>query len=115
MIRRPPRSTRTDTLFPYTTLFRSDLVLLAIGHDSLLRDPLDAARPADVHQRHVGPGESRQIVVVEARPLAELGIPGLQRVRRFGILHELIAPCPDFAHLFEVGIFEERLIRKSVG
>src|SRR3546814_14163276 len=28
MIRRPPRSTRTDTLFPYTTLFRS-----------LLRDP----------------------------------------------------------------------------
>src|SRR3546814_3320093 len=30
MIRRPPRSTRTDTLFPYTTLFRSDR---AIGHD----------------------------------------------------------------------------------
>src|SRR3546814_7928716 len=25
MIRRPPRSTRTDTLFPYTTLFRSRL------------------------------------------------------------------------------------------
>src|SRR3546814_7266273 len=28
MIRRPPRSTRTDTLFPYTTLFRS----AALGH-----------------------------------------------------------------------------------
>src|SRR3546814_3930617 len=27
MIRRPPRSTRTDTLFPYTTLFRSIIVL----------------------------------------------------------------------------------------
>src|SRR3546814_7378335 len=26
MIRRPPRSTRTDTLFPYTTLFRSPVV-----------------------------------------------------------------------------------------
>src|SRR3546814_16718538 len=26
MIRRPPRSTRTDTLFPYTTLFRSQLL-----------------------------------------------------------------------------------------
>src|SRR3546814_14790601 len=25
MIRRPPRSTRTDTLFPYTTLFRSNI------------------------------------------------------------------------------------------
>src|SRR3546814_5266042 len=30
MIRRPPRSTRTDTLFPYTTLFRSD----ALGVDA---------------------------------------------------------------------------------
>src|SRR3546814_5933911 len=29
MIRRPPRSTRTDTLFPYTTLFRSTSVLLS--------------------------------------------------------------------------------------
>src|SRR3546814_8495169 len=28
MIRRPPRSTRTDTLFPYTTLFRSALHIL---------------------------------------------------------------------------------------
>src|SRR3546814_10448997 len=28
MIRRPPRSTRTDTLFPYTTLFRSALIRL---------------------------------------------------------------------------------------
>src|SRR3546814_5444820 len=27
MIRRPPRSTRTDTLFPYTTLFRSPVML----------------------------------------------------------------------------------------
>src|SRR3546814_6287144 len=40
MIRRPPRSTRTDTLFPYTTLFRSLAQLLdlslqrsqAVGH-----------------------------------------------------------------------------------
>src|SRR3546814_1645697 len=32
MIRRPPRSTRTDTLFPYTTLFRSNLVpVTALG------------------------------------------------------------------------------------
>src|SRR3546814_4517122 len=28
MIRRPPRSTRTDTLFPYTTLFRSEVRFL---------------------------------------------------------------------------------------
>src|SRR3546814_17516797 len=30
MIRRPPRSTRTDTLFPYTTLFRSYHILAEI-------------------------------------------------------------------------------------
>src|SRR3546814_16910096 len=29
MIRRPPRSTRTDTLFPYTTLFRSDALVFS--------------------------------------------------------------------------------------
>src|SRR3546814_10258211 len=34
MIRRPPRSTRTDTLFPYTTLFRS-----LIGHGDSPADP----------------------------------------------------------------------------
>src|SRR3546814_4937925 len=38
MIRRPPRSTRTDTLFPYTTLFRSGAVDLDIA------DRGDAAR-----------------------------------------------------------------------
>src|SRR3546814_8596676 len=30
MIRRPPRSTRTDTLFPYTTLFRSDMIVIDV-------------------------------------------------------------------------------------
>src|SRR3546814_6671660 len=32
MIRRPPRSTRTDTLFPYTTLFRSNFSSRFNGH-----------------------------------------------------------------------------------
>src|SRR3546814_18180883 len=33
MIRRPPRSTRTDTLFPYTTLFRSQPTKLRVVPD----------------------------------------------------------------------------------
>src|SRR3546814_11746934 len=33
MIRRPPRSTRTDTLFPYTTLCRSDRSRKGANHD----------------------------------------------------------------------------------
>src|SRR3546814_961378 len=48
MIRRPPRSTRTDTLFPYTTLFRSCRLRLAPqrdGHDWLASgSPLAAER-----------------------------------------------------------------------
>src|SRR3546814_19324941 len=36
MIRRPPRATRTDTLFPYTTLFRSTLLSLGSGKGGYL-------------------------------------------------------------------------------
>src|SRR3546814_3938756 len=36
MIRRPPRSTRTDTLFPYTTLFRSAFASTAGGDGRLV-------------------------------------------------------------------------------
>src|SRR3546814_15098004 len=35
MIRRPPRSTRTDTLFPYTTLFRSQPEVRQVAADDL--------------------------------------------------------------------------------
>src|SRR3546814_10842137 len=38
MLRRPPRSTRTDTLFPYTTLFRS-LDGLSAGYDLIISNP----------------------------------------------------------------------------
>src|SRR3546814_1511607 len=37
MIRRPPRSTRTDTLFPYTTLFRSAFDEVRVGQDDLFQ------------------------------------------------------------------------------
>src|SRR3546814_8783604 len=41
MIRRPPRSTRTDTLFPYTTLFRSTRGPFAVLAVSALSPKLD--------------------------------------------------------------------------
>src|SRR3546814_5817543 len=46
MIRRPPRSTRTDTLFPYTTLFRSVLAKLVTAYGQVekkIGDPTDPA------------------------------------------------------------------------
>src|SRR3546814_2049712 len=48
MIRRPPRSTRTDTLFPYTTLFRSPY-LRADSHALRTRAPLDPKVSFDLH------------------------------------------------------------------
>src|SRR3546814_5300854 len=47
MLRRPPRSTRTDTLFPYTTLFRSGVGLLVL-------QPQHEALHAAVAHRQVG-------------------------------------------------------------
>src|SRR3546814_2865099 len=46
MIRRPPRSTRTDTLFPYTTLFRSTLLCLSSAVNAALRSTMRSARLA---------------------------------------------------------------------
>src|SRR3546814_12540001 len=61
MIRRPPRSTRTDTLFPYTTLFRSDTGLLTPfrkAHPSL--PPKETCESAPVHSHQVCPAIDRR-------------------------------------------------------
>src|SRR3546814_16678031 len=49
MLRRPPRSTRTDTLFPYTTLFRSRRQAQGErrGYTSFRRDAHRVANPVD--------------------------------------------------------------------
>src|SRR3546814_14367774 len=49
MIRRPPRSTRTDTLFPYTTLFRSPRCHRRIGALCFERPPPLRESGADGH------------------------------------------------------------------
>src|SRR3546814_14905330 len=64
MIRRPPRSTRTDTLFPYTTLFRS--------YRSWLRrhDPQGAGndRGPGAYARHAGDGPAWSLCRDDASP-----------------------------------------------
>src|SRR3546814_10280271 len=56
MIRRPPRSTRTDTLFPYTTLFRSQRIC---GLAMPATDEGEAAR-LRLFRRWAGKGEEEQ-------------------------------------------------------
>src|SRR3546814_1083154 len=59
MIRRPPRSTRTDTLFPYTTLFRSTElgggfeIVDDLGDDPAPVDRVDAGEPHCVAEDEV--------------------------------------------------------------
>src|SRR3546814_810274 len=93
MLRRPPRSTRTDTLFPYTTLFRSLKSVYARIADPLARaglplyaqhfDPIDTGTLVDIfrddpHASLLGtdalrdgvdvPGHSLRMVVMEGVP-----------------------------------------------
>src|SRR3546814_9693296 len=67
MLRRPPRSTRTDTLFPYTTLFRSvgNCIRTSYGNGSMsqtcsLRQMLDVA---PVYRRFAGLGKDKALAM----------------------------------------------------
>src|SRR3546814_5706324 len=64
MIRRPPRSTRTDTLFPYTTLFRS-VVLPRLETD--LVDILLAAINGRLQDMEISWSQDSAVCVVMAR------------------------------------------------
>src|SRR3546814_3235126 len=67
MLRRPPRSTRTDTLFPYTTLFRSRagraVAVLPFDRGCLCLVRIRQAKPADrqvePHLMRASPGADR--------------------------------------------------------
>src|SRR3546814_14459182 len=77
MIRRPPRSTRTDTLFPYTTLFRSlgvldqdagDLRPVADGGDQVVVQVLRASRQVLFHQREAEAlGDAAMVLALHQR------------------------------------------------
>src|SRR3546814_18937072 len=112
MIRRPPRSTRTDTLFPYTTLFRSPAVPPAARGRALwprrcLHAPLgahpDACRPPAWRGAAVG-----------GLPLCLMPAPTFVRrstVRRAAIARrKRCAPQPvsSFLHAREHGIAPSR-------
>src|SRR3546814_8663274 len=58
MIRRPPRSTRTDTLFPYTTLFRSKIDRLSEIAQGVAKTITDRLRNAPLISLGDRPNES---------------------------------------------------------
>src|SRR3546814_2141867 len=73
MIRRPPRSTRTDTLFPYTTLFRSTnrLNLPASIVNAVSNDPYTRGNAHISITGLIGPARKRQLEIRHADEITE--------------------------------------------
>src|SRR3546814_6493772 len=79
MIRRPPRSTRTDTLFPYTTLFRSNAQIERIfgidAGDTVAADARDTISEAEVETALDGEDDLvRGLVVIACEHPGAAGI-----------------------------------------
>src|SRR3546814_11643026 len=94
MILRPPRATRTDTLFPYTTLFRSR---------PAAADPLDHALLQETQQLDLqGQRNVAHLVQEQGAALGELDLAlgGLDRTGEGALL---IAEQLGFQQVFELG------------
>src|SRR3546814_12760217 len=92
MIRRPPRSTRTDTLFPYTTLFRSkagDVTMsgLSIG------DAIPAVKLLDAD------GAAIDLAAMRGAPLIVYFYPKADTPGCTTEAQDFTRLAPDFAHL----------------
>src|SRR3546814_4162899 len=84
MIRRPPRSTRTDTLFPYTTLFRSPGLL-----DELARA---GEHGADRAAKALGQIDPQAVEGLGEAAGSDAG--GHHRVQQAGAIHVIGEPLP---------------------
>src|SRR3546814_2334665 len=95
MIRRPPRSTRTDPLFPYTTLFRSHHLVARIHAHRHVEE-------FDVEERHPclhAPGHHRLV-----------GAQAVVLVQRVELAHRLLVEGARVRRLVEVQVAAEGLV-----
>src|SRR3546814_452237 len=113
MIRPPPGSTRTDTLFPYTTLFRSRRRrrwLLVVGLDGVVGGELPVLQPGELLDRRVILRDHRPALFIGQsgalhHPLRVLVVFSGQR----GIAAELLHQIKQFRHLvFPCGSIRHR-------
>src|SRR3546814_15629592 len=82
MRRRPPRSTRTDTLFPYTTLFRSQAGRRAAGEHAARSRGLHPGRSGQMAQDREGGGDFAGSVRLGATNMAAGHGPAIGMPRR---------------------------------
>src|SRR3546814_5289439 len=81
MIRRPPRSTRTDTLFPYTTLFRSPTAARSSNPGWLAKSSDARGRCAILANAALGSGPTER-TFDEVRERRRAGLPIQWRAQR---------------------------------
>src|SRR3546814_12365174 len=80
MLRRPPRSTRTDTLFPYTTLFRSRRRLerhLCAGTGPVVDTSQDNAMSPSKPEMPQGPRITFGMIVLNGEPFLRYNLRSL--------------------------------------
>src|SRR3546814_20128248 len=103
MIRRPPRSTRTDTLFPYTTLFRSRIADAREIERDQRRFQLIGAREVEDEARvfrHRGDRlHPRQLLRARLRLLRGRGARAVARDIILSLRALLILPRPRYEEL----------------
>src|SRR3546814_9177563 len=98
MIRRPPRSTRTDTLFPYTTLFRS-----ASLRDARGSQPRSSG---NVRQKRGQGADRRCAVSADLSQCSDQDLAAFERAHREDAYRELL-------RRYKTGVY--RLIVKQIG
>src|SRR3546814_1056478 len=117
MIRRPPRTTRTDTLFPYTTLFRSRNGQSAAEHDmknedgNLLIFSGNANRPlalAVCRELGVRPGKA----LVSTFSDGEVQVEIEENVRRQDVFVVQTTSAPTAEHFMELLVLIDALKRE---
>src|SRR3546814_16462268 len=87
MIRRPPRSTRTDTLFPYTTLFRSSTAGLPEEWREPVRRLAIMLRLAYLLHRSRKPGLRPPLQIEATRKRVQLGFRHANWLERHPLTH----------------------------
>src|SRR3546814_18142718 len=111
MIRRPPRSTRTDTLCPYTTLFRSHEYPCAARQGEQLLDRL--VQRARVAAREIATGSAvvghEQRVADERRITDDIGHAGR------GVARGMDGARLDVADLEGIPLVEQVVDRAAIG
>src|SRR3546814_20552216 len=119
MIRRPPRSTRTDTLFPYTTLFRSEGEPALAQHHGLHTPDGEEQQQADRQQgdeqqrRHIPKQLVSDAPVVPHHAAAELDVRPLELAAEMPAGHRAAQAAEVSAELADAVTRKPRTVTPS--